>query len=191
MQKSSGDPICTGFLVDASAGLCPAGMALLKRYMHLFSCIGLPAAVGTAPAPINKNRNIPQPEGSAERKSETTISTRAVRRSETPAPPVTRRPAASWRFSGSRVPSLLVTDWAKGRGSSPKGAGAFSVHFCAYKSEPGVRGWSPRWQAPAPGVKPPLASTGSGDGAPEPKKSLRRTAGMIIICIIRTVYYVK
>ena len=67
MQKSSGDPICTGFLVDASAGLCPAGMALLKRYMHLFSCIGLPAAVGTAPAPINKNRNIPQPEGSAEK----------------------------------------------------------------------------------------------------------------------------
>ena len=41
------------------------------------------------------------------------------------------------------------------RGSSPKGAGAFSVHFCAYKSEPGVRGWSPRWQAPAPGVEPP------------------------------------
>ena len=38
-------------------------LALLKGYMHLFSRIGLPAAVGTAPAPVRKARNRPQHEG--------------------------------------------------------------------------------------------------------------------------------
>ena len=38
-------------------------------------------------------------------------------------------------LSGTPSSSSIQTDWTK-RGSSPKGAGAFSVHFCAYKSEP-------------------------------------------------------
>ena len=56
-------------------------MALLKRCIHLFSRIELPAAVGTAPAPVNKNLKHPSARGPAERKSETTFSPRGDSRS--------------------------------------------------------------------------------------------------------------
>ena len=52
------------------------------------------------------------------------------------AAPVTRWPAAQRRFSGCQASSLMLSGWIKGRGSSPKGAGAFSAHFWASKSGP-------------------------------------------------------
>ena len=63
----------------------------------------------------------------------------------------------------------------KGRGSSPKGAGAFSVHFCAYKSGPvgdktALRAASGSFGSPrAPGLKSaPLRSRPPGDGRISP-----------------------
>ena len=40
-----------------------SAVALLKGYMHLFSCVELPAAVGAAPVFVNKTCKIPQPKG--------------------------------------------------------------------------------------------------------------------------------
>ena len=61
------------------------------------------------------------------------------------------------------------------RGSSPKGAGAFSVHFCAYKSGPvgdktALRAASGSFGSPrAPGLKSaPLRSRPPGDGRISP-----------------------
>ena len=61
---------------------------------------------------------------------------RQKRAGETPAPlRLPNRTPAREMLSGTPSSSSIQTDWTK-RGSSPKGAGAFSVHFCAYKSEP-------------------------------------------------------
>ena len=47
-----------------------------------------------------------------------------------------------------------------GKGIQNLGFGAFSVHFCAYKSEPGVRGRSPRRSAPEHRLQQPLLPEG-------------------------------
>ena len=71
---------------------------------------------------------------------------KAVRRSRTSSPPQIRcqRKVFQWQRSINSDTDRL----GQKRGSSPKGAGAFSVHFCAYKSEPGV------WGRGGPNSKP-------------------------------------
>ena len=100
-------------------------LALLKGYMHLFSRIGLPAARGGASAPVNKNLQNFQHEGALPKKTETTLSTRAVRRSRTFAAPVTRWPEAKRYFSGNRVLPCRCPIRQKGGPGSPRRAFAY------------------------------------------------------------------
>ena len=63
------------------------------------------------------------------------------------------------------------------RGSSPKGAGAFSVHFCAYKSEPGSGAGRPGKSEPRVWGRggPMVAPRPPGDGRISPASA--RCAG--------------
>ena len=91
-------------------------------------------------------------------KQETTLSPRAV--------PAGHRSGevrnAPHRLRGAS--GLMEIQWLPGiksdsdrldKGIQNLGFGAFSVHFCAYKSEPGVRGRNPRRSAPGSGGEAP------------------------------------
>ena len=80
-------------------------------------------------------------------------------------PPQIESPKDLVASVAAHPPSLIRTGWTKGRGSSPKGAGAFSVHFCAYKSEP-VGDKPPPRAASGPFGIP----RGPGAGAPVDKR---------------------
>ena len=69
-------------------------------------------------------------------KKDTSLITRAVRRSRTPAPPVMRWPQAQRRFGSNRATDHPPTDRAKRRESSPKGAGALLGTFPAREKCP-------------------------------------------------------
>ena len=84
-----------------------------------------PQGTGTRRAQVPAGHRYPQ--GTGTRRAQ-------VRRSGIPAAPITRD-CRSAKTQWLRSAPLQASDWTK-RGSSPKGAGAFSAHFWAAKSGP-------------------------------------------------------
>ena len=119
--------------------------------MHLFLCDELPASVETAQAPSAKQ--------------ETTLSPRAVpaghRSGEVRNAPHRSR-GASGLMEIQWLPGIKSDSDRLDKGIQNLGFGAFSVHFCAYKSEPGVRGRTPGDQHRGPGAKLPMIPPPAG-----------------------------
>ena len=161
--KSFGDPICGGFLNDASVVGPVKGIressGSVPDCLRLWELLRLPST---------KICKIFRPEGPRRKKIRTPFQPEGRQAKYSRAPHRSRDGRRPKGDSAATRPQITPRPIRQKRGSSPKGAGAFSAHFWASKSGPaGGKTWDSGCGPPQKKKETPLSPRGDSRSAAE------------------------